>query len=299
MKYLIVTADDVGLHRGMTLGAIRAHREGIVTSCSVAATGRELDHAAELLSDCPALDVGVHLTLVEGRPLSDPASIPTLVTRDGSFLASYRGFAARHAIGQVSVKDVERELRAQIERVLAKGLSPCHLNGHQHIHVLPRVFDVVLSLAREYRIPYLRIPDDRVPVDIPIARRLALATLNRLARRAKDRTRAAGLLANDRTIGVADAGHLDVARLRQLVGKASSVTELVTHPGIDRALISRSFDWNYLWDAETAALCDPAIRETLGRQGTVLVGIRDLAAGSSASTSGGPTNVRPSLTRQG
>lgn len=280
MKHLIVTADDVGLHRAMTLGAVRAHREGIVTACSVAATGRELDHAAELLHDCPALDVGVHLTLVEDRPLSDPERIPTLVTRDGTFLPSYRRFATRYALGRVSIPEVERELRAQIERVLAKGLSPCHLNGHQHVHVLPRVFDVVLSLAREYGIPYVRVPDDHVPVGTAVARRLALAALGRLARRAKHKTRAAGLFANDRTIGVADAGHLDAGRLTRLLREVSSVTELVAHPGIDRALISRSYHWNYDWDIETDALCSPAVREALFANRIALGGIRELAGHS-------------------
>src|SRR5260370_24294876 len=44
-RRLIVTADDVGLHRGMTEGAIRAHRDGIVTACSVVASGVAFDDA--------------------------------------------------------------------------------------------------------------------------------------------------------------------------------------------------------------------------------------------------------------
>ena len=69
-KRLIVTADDVGLHRGMTEGAIRAHREGIVTACSVVANGVAFDDAVARLRDVPALEVGVHLTLVEERSLT-------------------------------------------------------------------------------------------------------------------------------------------------------------------------------------------------------------------------------------
>ena len=69
MKQLIVTADDVGLHRGMTEGTIRAHSEGIVTACSVVANGAAFEHAVERLRDMPALAVGVHLSLVEERPV--------------------------------------------------------------------------------------------------------------------------------------------------------------------------------------------------------------------------------------
>ncbi|HEY4597677.1 MAG TPA: ChbG/HpnK family deacetylase, partial [Thermoanaerobaculia bacterium] len=71
MKTLVVTADDVGLHPGMTLGALRAHEQGIVTACSVVANGRALDDAIERLRDRPKLDAGVHFTFVGGeRPLS-------------------------------------------------------------------------------------------------------------------------------------------------------------------------------------------------------------------------------------
>jgi len=277
VKQLIVTADDVGLHRGMTLGAIRAHRQGIVTACSVVGCGAELDHAVDRLRDCPALDVGAHLMLVEGRPVSPPSSVPTLVTPDGGFVQNHRLFVACYARGRVSLSDVEAELRAQLERVLASGLSPCHLNGHQHVHVLPRVFEIVLRLAAEYRIPYVRIPDDRVPAGVPIGRRAAVALLRWLARRARRLARAAGLYVNDATIGIAQAGHLDASRLGRLLPGVAGVTELVTHPGVDGAEIGRSWDWGYEWDAETGALCDPAIATALSDRGIELVGVRAVA----------------------
>jgi predicted glycoside hydrolase/deacetylase ChbG (UPF0249 family) len=288
VKYLIVTADDVGLHRGMTLGTIRAHRHGLVTACSVAATGRELEHAVELLRDSPSLDIGVHLTLVEGRPLTDPSRIPTLVTAEGTFLPSHRSLAARHALGRLSAPQLDMELRAQIERVLDQGLSPCHLNGHQHVHVLPRILDVVLRLADEYRIPYLRIPDDRPAGSAPLVRRGALAVLRRLARRARAEARGAGLLANDRTIGVAEAGHLDAAKLRRLLGEVEAVTELVTHPGLDGSAIGREYDWRYEWDAETAALCDETVAREVASRGITLVGIRGLPTPRAAARPGPP-----------
>ena len=66
LRRLIVTADDVGLHPGMTAGAIRAHRDGIVTACSLVANGVAFYDAVERLREVPSLEVGVHLTLVEG-----------------------------------------------------------------------------------------------------------------------------------------------------------------------------------------------------------------------------------------
>src|SRR5881392_3619402 len=103
---LIVTADDVGLDRGMTSGAIEAHRNGIVTACSIVANGNEFQDAVARLRDVPSLEVGVHLTLVEEKSLTTGEPMPRDYVR---FLFSRR-------------MDVEPELRAQIEKVLAAGL---------------------------------------------------------------------------------------------------------------------------------------------------------------------------------
>src|SRR6185436_9230101 len=73
---LIVTADDVGLDAGMTEGAIRAHRDGIVTACSVVANGIDFDEAIACLREVPRLEVGVHLTLVEERSLTTGSPMP-------------------------------------------------------------------------------------------------------------------------------------------------------------------------------------------------------------------------------
>src|SRR5436309_15247059 len=144
----------------MTTGAIEAHRNGIVTACSIVANGREFDDAVARLREVPSLEVGVHLTLVEERALITGAPMPRNYWR---FL-----FAPR--------MDVEPELRAQIEKVLATGLRVTHLNGHQHLHQLPRVWRVVERLAREYDIGYVRVVNDRGGRK----RRLSMAVLNAL-----------------------------------------------------------------------------------------------------------------------
>ncbi len=122
MRALVVTADDVGLHAGMTRGALEAHDRGLVTAVSVVAGGAALEPALEQLRDRPSLDVGVHLTLVGERPLSPPAAVPSLLGRDGAFLPHVRDFARRYVLGGIAAAEVEAELRRQIERLLAGGL---------------------------------------------------------------------------------------------------------------------------------------------------------------------------------
>ena len=237
MKRLIVTADDVGLDRGMTAGAIEAHRNGIVTACSIVANGREFEDAVARLRDCPSLEVGVHLTLVEERALTTGEEMPRNWKR---FLFTRFG-------------DIEGELRLQMERVLVSGLRITHLNGHQHLHQLPRVARIVKRLAEEYGIRYVRVVNDRGGR----SRRLAIAALNSLGNRSRT------------TIGVSKAGHLDAAEIVRLLDHVEDVTELVSHPGLDVADYKH---WDYQWDRETQALCDPAVRRAIEARQIQLIG---------------------------
>lgn len=248
-RRLIVTADDVGLHRGMTEGAIRAHRDGIVTACSVVANGLAFDDAVARLRDVPSLAVGVHLTLVEERSLTGMR-----------FPKSYLGFV----LGRKDFAVIEDELRAQIERVLAAGLRVTHLNGHQHLHMLPRVFAITIRLAGEYGIGYVRRVDDRGGRG-GIVRRTMIAALNRIGAAAAEVPRPNDCSLNDRsvndhTIGVMEAGHLTAARIVDLLPHVDGTTELVTHPGVN---VNAYPHWCYEWDAETAALCDPRVRQAI------------------------------------
>jgi chitin disaccharide deacetylase len=241
-RRLIVTADDVGLHPGMTEGALLAHRDGIVTACSVVANGRAFEDAVARLRDVPSLDVGVHLTLVEERSLTGMR-----------FPHKYPSFVPLYLARLISLRDIERELRAQIER---SGLRVTHLNGHQHLHLLPRVFGVVAKLAKEFGIGYVRIVNESGGPTV--SRRLAISALTVLGRRAR------ASFTNERTIGVAEAGHLsDVV---PLLDRVDGLTELVTHPGV----AVDGYDWGYDWDAETRALCDPWLRAELEARGIEL-----------------------------
>jgi len=251
---LIVTADDVGLDRGMTEGAIRAHVGGIVTACSIVANGVDFDDAVARLRDVPALEVGVHLALVEERALTTGQLMP-------------RNYVCYLLSRQ---RDPEPELRAQIEKVLATGLRVTHLNGHQHLHMLPRVFAIVVRLAAEYGIGYVRRVGDRGGRG-GMARRISIAALNALGRRVECAGHAGAVRAAawppHSTIGVMEAGHLTAERIVELLAHVQGVTELVTHPGVG---VTRYPHWRYAWDDETRALCDPRVREAVAARGIEL-----------------------------
>jgi predicted glycoside hydrolase/deacetylase ChbG (UPF0249 family) len=233
LKQLIVTADDAGLDPGMTAGAIEAHRNGIVTACSLVANGRAFDDAVARLRDTLTLEVGVHLTLVEERSLTTGETMPRNWMR---YLVSRRG-------------DVEGELRLQIEKVLAAGLRVTHLNSHQHLHMLPSIRRIVTALATEYRIPYVRRVRDRGG---PFGLRKMIFAIG------------GGQPPRLSTIGVVEAGHLTSDRIIALLDEVKETTELVTHPGLN---VSGYSHWRYDWERETRALCDPRVRQALHEKG--------------------------------
>jgi chitin disaccharide deacetylase len=275
MKQLVVTADDLGLHRGMTDGAVRAHRSGIVTACSISACGDELEYAVERVGQCPSLDAGIHFTLVEERPVLPAAQVPSLVRRDGRFLSGYLALLARYALRRLNLDEVENELRAQVDRLRKLGVSLIHANGHQHLHVLPGIVERVVKVAREAGIKYVRIPVDARDRSSQGPRALAIRLLARVADRAGDAVRGAGMAANDKTIGIYDAGRLHAARIVSLLDGVEGVTELVTHPGEGTAMGAR-YAWGYWWQQEADALCDPSLRDAIRERGIELTTIRQV-----------------------
>jgi len=222
----------------MTEGAIRAHRNGIVTACSVVANGAAFNDAVARLRDVPSLEVGVHLTLVEERSLTGMR-----------FPKSYVAFV----LGRKDLVAIERELRVQIERVLATGLRATHLNGHQHLHMLPSISAIVARLANEYSIGYVRRVRDRGGRG-GIVRRMSIAALNSFG-------------SGGSTIGVMEAGHLTADRIIDLLAFVEETTELVVHPGVG---VDAYAHWRYAWDAETEALCDPRVRRAIANRGIEL-----------------------------
>src|SRR5579859_4625753 len=125
MKRLIVNADDFGRTLGVNAGVLRAHRDGIVTATTLLVNAPGTADAARIARATPSLDVGVHLTLTYGRPVSDPAAVPSLVEPDGSFPRAPGAFLGSD---RADPDDAIVEYRAQFVRARALiGRSPTHL----------------------------------------------------------------------------------------------------------------------------------------------------------------------------
>ncbi|MBM4184343.1 MAG: ChbG/HpnK family deacetylase [Gemmatimonadetes bacterium] len=279
-RTLIVNADDLGLHPDIDRGIETAHRDGIVTSTSISPVGDSFDHAVEVCRRNPRLDVGVHLTLVGERPLSDPAALGGLVTADGRLPSAHPGLAARALTLRLRHGAVRRELGAQIERVERAGLRPTHLDGHQHVHLLPGIWPVVLELARAHGIGWVRVPSfaplgSGRPGATVLAFRVGLNALRRVRCRSLGSLRSANV-----TPALGESGYLTPERILRGIAPVprGAIAELVAHPGVTTPALQARYDWGYDWSGETSALTDPELRRSIERDGFELGSFANLAA---------------------
>lgn len=150
---LIVIGDDIGAVHAIGEGTIEAYRKGIMRSANLIVPGPWLLEAAEQLKANPGLDVGIHLALtsewdsVKWRPLT---VMPSLVDAYGYFPPRTKDVAAPG----VSLEEVEREIRAQIE--LGKKVVPraSWLSTHMGAATAtPRLKELTLKLSAEYKLP--------------------------------------------------------------------------------------------------------------------------------------------------
>ena len=262
---LALTGDDFGASAAVNDAIEAAHRDGVLTGVSAIATAPAFDDAVARARALPALVTGLHVVLCDGRAASKPHEVPGLVDDQGRFPASATRAGLRYWQRRRALRgQLERELRAQLERALGAGLRLDHVDGHHHLHMHPVVFDVLLPLLLEYRVPRVRVVHEdglgRAGRVRP-GHELVPAIHATLARRARSRLAACGVASDARVYGLRATGALDEVELLRLVGGlvAPSV-EIYLHP-------SRS---DAAGRAQEAALRSAAVRDALARSGYTL-----------------------------
>ncbi len=156
-RTLMIHADDAGLSRSTNAAIIRALKEGHVNSYSIMVPCAYLDEIAEFAANHSQYDYGIHLTLTcewENRrygPVLPVSDVPSLVDEQGFFHKTYEEFDAN-----ASPADVKKELTAQIDRALALGLRPSHLDTHMFVLYRSDAFvNIYKGLGKTYGIPVL------------------------------------------------------------------------------------------------------------------------------------------------
>ena len=278
---LVVNADDFGLTTGTNDAIIDAHRQGIVTSASLLANGSAFEQAVELARQYPSLGVGVHLTLTEGPPVSAPDSARPLLGPDGQFPLSNQPFVCALIAGRLPQDAIRTEFAAQVDKILAVGIKPTHLDGHKYIHLLPGITALAIEVTHRAHIPVMRVAYPIIDKPRRVARIPGLAIITLLGLLAHNRVRRAGLKTADRMAGFVDTGHLNEAAIRNMMRTPrEGITELICHPAYRTAqlemLRQQGYSWigDYDFETETKAVSDPALRSEIEALGWQLASFR-------------------------
>lgn len=236
MKALIVTGDDFGLSPQVNKAIIKAFKDGILTSASLAVSGQAFQQAVELARANPGLSVGLHVVLVQGRSVLPYQKIPHLVDQKGNFPNSPLLAGLRYFFSSRILKEIRSEVRAQMERFLDTGLSMAFINGHLNIHVHPRVFWIILELAEGLGIKNFRLPREELLSSLRIGRGRLLpklfhsVTFNLLSRYCRRVLEQRGFLFTDRVYGLLQSGDMNAEYFTSLIKNMRGVNEAYFHP---------------------------------------------------------------------
>lgn len=275
IQSLIVNADDFGVSHSVNQAVERAHREGILTSASLMAGGDAFQEAVEIARRNPRLGVGLHLTLVKGRPVSDAGRIPGLVDDRGCFGEDPVSAGARFFFDHRLRPQIKEELEAQFARVSATGLPLDHVNGHLNIHMHPTVLRMVLEMAKRWGVECMRLTRDSTRLSIECGPsgnswpyRLAHALVfGALCARARVQLKSMKIRYPGRVFGLLQNGRVDEDYVCRLIPRLDGPeSELYSHPYLDE------------FSCELKALTSPRVRELVDRFQVRLIRYSDLLA---------------------
>ena len=234
MKRLIVTADDFGAAVEVNEAVEGAHRGGILTAASLMVAAPAAADAIARARTLPALRVGLHLVLVEGRPLLPASSVSRLVDAHGRLRCDMAALGAAIAFSRRARRQLAAEIGAQFEAFDATGLKLDHCNAHKHFQLHPVVGALMVKIGARFGLQAARVPDEPASVLRQIEARtprLPGWALAPFASRLRRTCRAAGFLTPDRSFGIHWSGQMTRARLSALIGRLpDGLSEIYLHP---------------------------------------------------------------------
>jgi hopanoid biosynthesis associated protein HpnK len=283
MKRLIVTGDDFGLAEPVNEAIVEAHRNGILTTASLMVSGNAARDAVDRARLLPSLRVGLHVVVVEGRPVLPPDEVPDLVDSEGAFSTRLTLAGLNFFFRPAAREQLEKEIRAQFEAFKATGLALDHVNAHNHMHLHPTILSLILKVGPEFGLRAVRVPYEppwlswrasRQGLGCRLSWGLFLLPWMRLM---KSRLRRNAIRCNDIVLGMADSGRMTPDLVLAFVREIPrGITEMYFHPAMRRCPEIDHTMPDYQHENEFRALTSPAIKDELLRRGIQRIAFMDL-----------------------
>ncbi|AEI37205.1 MAG: hopanoid biosynthesis-associated protein HpnK [Zymomonas mobilis subsp. pomaceae] len=277
MKKLIVTADDFGAATVVNEAVEKAHVDGVLTAASLMVGAPAVLDAVERARRLPKLGVGLHLVLVEGKPILPPDEIPDLVDRDGLFRRNMVRAGVDIFFRPSVRRQLVREINAQFSAFAATGLKLDHVNAHKHFHLHPTISSLILAIGRRYGLKAMRAPVE--PINVlstiePVTRHLPDYVAMPWAYGIRKRSVHAGLLVPDQTFGIAWSGHMNPHRMLGLIEHLpEGLSEIYLHPAISDEFEGHAVGYESI--EEWHALTDETVKKAIKDQNIVLGNFSD------------------------
>lgn len=266
-KLLIIHADDLAAAHSEDAASFDALGRNAVTSASIIVPCAWLTEVADYAKTHPDADLGLHLTLTSEwktyrwGTVESKDKVPSLLDPSG-YLWPTEDVAAQH----IRADEVEREIRAQVERALTAGIHPTHLDSRMGtLFTRPDLFGVYVKVAHEYKLPFLAVRSANA----------AAAMLSQISD--KDVILDALVVANPR-VKPADWKNFYLGAIRDL---KPGLTEIIVHLGHDDAELQAVMvdhpDYGAAWrQRDYDAVTSPEFNKALEENHVILVKWKDL-----------------------
>jgi predicted glycoside hydrolase/deacetylase ChbG (UPF0249 family) len=226
MVKIIINADDLGYSSVRDRGIFECFKAGAITCASLIVNGPSAETAAKQAVDM-GLPLGLHLNLTEGKPLS---TSPSLCDDQGNMF--YKMLKLKK---NMTDKEIIRECTAQLDRFRQlTGAYPIHVDGHQHVHILNGVPELIAPVLQRIGVRSVRIPDEDVSnMDwVSTERKKRYEDRFTMAVRARLIFRQYDILAPECFIGVGLCStDMSQEHLNHCLSGTFGVVELMCHPG--------------------------------------------------------------------
>lgn len=151
---LIINADDLGYSKHRDNGIFACFENSSISAASLIVNGPTSEAATERAKKL-GLCLGLHLNLTEGSPLTESKE---LLNEKGQMF-----YKDSFRLCNISAEAIEKETRAQFEKFKdLTGKYPTHVDGHQHIHVLNGMPEILAPIFKQYGVLSTRIPDENL-----------------------------------------------------------------------------------------------------------------------------------------
>jgi hopanoid biosynthesis associated protein HpnK len=266
-SYLIVTADDFGLHESVNEAVEQASRAGILNAASLMVTAHATKDAIRRARMLPNLGVGLHVVLADGWSTLDAQLIPEIADPTGRMHSDMFRKGVRFFFKSGARRQLEAEIRAQFAAFARTGLPLDHVNVHKHFHIHPTILNILLEVGRDYGMPAMRVPHEPfwfAARSAGILPGLAQASLSPWIALMKHRLRRARIFHNDRIFGMAGSGAMDEAGLLAILARLPpGVSEIYLHPATESGSAITASMSQYRHAEELDALSSLRVRAAL------------------------------------